>query len=352
MAKTRIEWAEVVWNPITGCTLISEGCQNCYARRMANRLRGRCGYPADDPFKVTLHKDRLEEPLRWKKPRRVFVCSMGDLFHEDVPFEFIASVFGVMANSLQNTYMVLTKRPQRMKEFFDWLYLSAASYYARDHRTVSYDDDRINVFIMKIASEYGINLDFMRKWPLFNVWLGVTAENQARADERIPILLQMPAAVRFVSVEPMLGPLDIYRWLRCHICSNNGSYYNPNSDEVEECHICSSEDPSLLDWVICGGETGPGARPVHPDWVRSLRNQCQDAGVPFFFKQWGEWAGITEGGVHPGDVCISEDGFIDTADEDYICFANESDGIHMRKVGKKRSGRLLDGRTWDEMPET
>ena len=284
MGKTKIEWTEYSWNPVSGCTPISEGCQNCYAKRMANRLRGRCGYPADEPFKVTLHKDRLEEPLRLKKPRRVFVCSMGDLFHEDVPFEFIASVFGVMANSLQNTYMVLTKRPQRMKEFFDWLYLSAASYYARDHRTVPYDDDRINVFIMKIASEYGINLDFMRKWPLFNVWLGVTAENQARADERIPILLQIPAAVRFVSVEPMLGPVDLPEYLPPVTTKDFYAKMLPDGR-------IDSGYRKKLDWVICGGETGPGARPMHPDWVRSLVLQCKNAGVPIFVKQMGSvWA--------------------------------------------------------------
>lgn len=334
MALTKIEWADCVWNAITGCTPVSEGCQNCYAKRMANRLAGRCGYPADDPFRVTLHPERLNEPLRWKKPRRVFVCSMGDLFHEDVPFEFIASVFGVMANSSQNTYMVLTKRPQRMKEFFDWLSLSAASYYARDHRTVPYDDDRINVFIMKIASEYGINLDFMRKWPLFNVWLGVTAENQQRANERIPILLQIPAVIRFVSVEPMLGPVDLSRWLYCYVCGNTGEYYNPVFDEVEDCPVCDGDLPKL-DWVICGGETGPNARPMHPDWVRSLRDQCQAAGVPFFFKSWGDYKPLPYGDRGDGLHTLTE---YKGCKYDFV------------KVGKKAAGRLLDGRIWNEMP--
>ncbi|UZQ86986.1 phage Gp37/Gp68 family protein [Thermoclostridium stercorarium] len=178
-----------------------------------------------------------------------------------------------------------------------------------------------------------------------NIWLGVTAENQQRADERIPILLQIPAAVRFVSVEPMLGPVDIYRWLRCHICSNNGSYYNPN-DEVEECPICSSEDPSLLDWVICGGETGPGARPVHPDWVRSLRDQCQDAGVPFFFKSWGEWGRRGETGI-----TLNDGPFGCWDNDEFRPGAISSHGEHMVRVGKKKAGRILDGRTWYEMPE-
>ncbi len=188
MAKTRIEWAEVVWNPVSGCTPISEGCQNCYAKRMANRLRGRCGYPADDPFRVTLHPEKLEEPLKWKKPRRVFVCSMGDLFHEQVPDEYIAKVWEIMNNATQHTFLVLTKRPQRMKDF-----LARLGWYIHD---------RDGYPMEAVLDEGG-------KYTLKNVWLGVTAENQQRADERIPILLQIPAAVRFVSIEPMLGPVVI-----------------------------------------------------------------------------------------------------------------------------------------------
>lgn len=327
---TKIEWATDTWNPITGCTKISEACQNCYAERMSKRLAGRCGYPEGEPFRVTLHPDKLDQPMKWKKPRMIFVCSMGDLFHEDVPFEFIASVFGVMANSSQNTYMVLTKRPQRMKEFFDWLSLSAAIYYARDHRTVPYDDDRINVFIMKIASEYGINLDFMRKWPLFNVWLGVTAENQEQADKRIPILLQIPAAVRFVSVEPMLGPVDIDGYLGFNGPRRMG-------DGLTYYWVAPK-----LDWVICGGETGPGARPMHPDWVRSLRDQCQAARVPFFFKQWGEWGPVPTEGV-PVRGCMDNGKF--------HFGPNPGVGLAMYRVGKKAAGRLLDGQEWNQYPE-
>ena len=167
MGKTKIEWTEYSWNPVTGCTPASEGCQNCYARRMANRLRGRCGYPADDPFRVTLHPERLGEPLRWKKPRRVFVCSMGDLFHEDVPDEFIDYVFAVMGRSQQHTFILLTKRPERMRE-----YLQAGRY-----------QQILNIaYRLKYRPEgLGKGIDNpkdMRWWP--NVWLGVTAENQAR----------------------------------------------------------------------------------------------------------------------------------------------------------------------------
>lgn len=247
MGKTKIEWTEYSWNPVSGCTPISEGCQNCYAKRMANRLRGRCGYPADEPFKVTLHKDRLEEPLRWKKPRRVFVCSMGDLFHEDVSRWMRFEVMDIILQAKQHTFLILTKRPANMKEFFEW-------YYSKAGRTIE---------------------------TIKNLWLGVTAENQQRADERIPILLQIPAAVRFVSVEPMLGPVDLSLSDGVDLSVSVGTGLKPGKS-----YLINS-----LDWVICGGETGPGARPMHPDWVRSLVLQCKNAGVPIFVKQMGSvWA--------------------------------------------------------------
>lgn len=244
MNRTSIEWADVTWNPITGCTPVSEGCQNCYAKRMAQRLRGRCGYPEDEPFRVTVHENRLKEPLKWRKPRMVFVCSMGDLFHEDIDPEDIQDALWYMEQASQHTFLILTKRPDN----------------ARTYLRVFYSQ---------------------RTMPE-NIWFGVTAENQQRADERIPILCEIPAAVRFVSVEPMLGPVRIKTLRELHegaagmnldpafFSFNN---INPNGLDV--------------DWIICGGETGPGARPMHPDWVRSLRDQCQDAEVPFFFKQMG-----------------------------------------------------------------
>lgn len=272
---TKIEWVKnrdgsqgLTWNPVTGCTPISEGCRNCYAQRMSKRLAGRCGYPADEPFKVTLHPDRFDEPLKWKKPRRVFVCSMGDLFHEDVPDEFIYEIWDVMVQSKQHTFLVLTKRPDRMKSFIEKVMCNRMDY----------------------ALTFGGTPEGKkaRKWaqkPVQNVWLGVTAENQQRADERIPILLQIPAAVRFVSVEPMLGPVDLISndylggCINCEVCLDN-----------PETFINRAQDRKI-DWVICGGETGPGARPMHPDWVRSLVLQCKNAGVPIFVKQMGSvWA--------------------------------------------------------------
>ncbi len=362
MPKTKIEWTEYSWNPVTGCTPISEGCQNCYARRMANRLRGRCGYPAEEPFRVTLHSERLEEPFKLRKPRKVFVCSMSDLFHENVPDEFIADVFGVMAVACENfcgtndgkkqigtyktswgkeypvytpnyysgphTFLVLTKRPDRMRTLL-------TSYHFRRKVAKSAFKWAMNRVDAGYLSE---RIDHQRLWPLPNVWLGVTAENQARADERIPILLQIPATVRFVSVEPMLGPVDLSLSDGVDLSMSVGTGLKPGKS-----YLINS-----LDWVICGGETGPGARPMHPDWVRSLRDQCQDAGVPFFFKSWGEWsADYTE---HDKRGVVAFDGWWSEG-WPFGYGLDHPNSIEVYKVGKKRAGRLLDGRTWDEMPE-
>jgi protein gp37 len=310
MSQTKIEWATKVWNPVTGCTKISPGCQNCYAERMAKRLAGRCGYPKENPFKVTIHPERLEEPLAWKKPQRIFVCSMGDLFHDDVPDEFIGEVFNTMVNAqwiLGHRFLVLTKRPERMKrvieEFGDII---------TEQRKPKKMPDGTTRHTMTFA------------FPLQNIWLGVTAENQEQADKRIPILLDTPAAVRFVSVEPMLGPVDLRVNGNDTLCRCSGcmDYAKENSDRWQA---------QRIDWVICGGESGPGARPCHPDWIRGVRDQCQGAGVPFFFKQWGEWYPDKKGLYKaPGMI-----------------FGN----TYIHKIGKKAAGRLLDGRTWDEFPK-
>lgn len=255
MGKTKIGWATDVWNPVTGCSPVSSGCKNCYAARFAKRLAGRCGYPADEPFRVTLHPERLEEPLRWRKPRRVFVCSMGDLFHEDVPDEFIDRVLWTIRAAPENhTFMILTKRPHRMPEFLEgWSRRNSGAY-------------------IKLASRFPLN-----------VWLGVTAENQQVANERIPILLQIPAAVRFVSVEPMLGPVDLTQWLMCEWYA--GKEKEPRKGTINGKPMPVARLRPRVDWVICGSETGPNRRPAKIEWIRNLRNQCVDAGVPFFLKQ-------------------------------------------------------------------
>lgn len=337
MARTKIEWTEYSWNPVTGCSKISPGCVNCYAERFARRLTGRCGYPADEPFRVTLHPERLEEPLRWKKPRRVFVCSMGDLFHEDVPDEFLLEIFEVMVNTPMHTYMILTKRPQRMHDFISRLGVLPA------------DNDNFNLVL-----EEG---QVLRLQVHSNIWLGVTAENQEAADKRIPILLQIPAAVRFVSVEPMLGPVDLTSIdLGDKVTQGYGprriiwdaligweKQYPPGKAPKpmpEQFPMCMSNDiGGKLHWVICGGETGPNARPMHPDWVRSLRDQCQAAEIPFFFKSWGEYL-----------PCDQEQAsaFLDGTKEPLFAPNPEDYSV---KVGKKAAGRILDRRTWDEIPE-
>lgn len=242
MTKTKIEWADRVWNPTTGCTKVSQGCKHCYAERIAGRFWGERKF-AD----VQLHPERLDMPLHWSKPSRVFVNSMSDLFHPDIDEKFIAKVFGIMWLATKHTFMVLTKRPDRMVEL------------------LNNEDFQMHTgwFASQAIRELGLQKPKdLPAWPNSNIWLGVSVEDQAAADERIPLLLQTPAAVRFISAEPLLGPVNLWKWL-------------PDSP-VE-----------VLNWVITGGESGTNARPMHPDWARSLRDQCVTAGGPFFFKQWG-----------------------------------------------------------------
>lgn len=245
MSKSRIEWTERTWNPVTGCTKVSPGCQNCYAERMARRLAGRYGYPESPRhFDVTVHENMLMKPLEWQTPLTIFVCSMGDLFHPDVHINVINDVFSVMDEARLHTFQVLTKRPERAREFYnrgDWD-------------------------------------------PPSNVWLGVSAENQETADERIPILLDTPAAVRFVSLEPLLGPVDLARWLVPQ--SVVDGYY-----EVLQRFGGVSPPPGpigppqRLDWIIVGCESGANRRPCNIDWIREIRDQCVDADTPCFVKQ-------------------------------------------------------------------
>jgi len=333
MGKTKIEWTDATWNPVTGCTSVSPGCAHCYAKRLAKRLAGRCGYPeSPNEFDVTLHLDKLNEPLRWKKPRQVFVCSMSDLFHEDVPDGFIAAVFEIMRKATRHTFQVLTKRPERMKDFVDgYIY----------RRRVWRVGGRLSA----------------------NVWLGVTAENQEQADRRIPILLQIPATVRFVSVEPMLEEISLLKfplgehgffnissptgWEFCKC----GQWGGSKGIYLNRCPYCGSMDKWKtiergIDWVICGGESGKQARPMHPEWVRSVRDQCVDAEVPFFFKQWGEWFPRSQWEGNP-DLVLPDDRDVERGPHTFIF----DDGEVMHYVGKKKAGRLLDSQEWNEFPE-
>lgn len=232
--RSRIEWTEATWNPITGCDQVSPGCAHCYAKTFAERWRGVPGHPYEQGFDLRLWPDRLDQPRRWKKPRTIFVNSMSDLFHEDIPFDFVEQVFEVMVECEQHTFQVLTKRHERLAELAPDL-----------------------------------------PWPP-NVWMGVSIENR-RFVHRADFLRLVPSAVRFVSAEPLLGPLE--------------------SLNLRDIH-----------WLIAGGESGPRHRRIDPGWVLDLRNRCVDAEVAFFFKQWG--------GARP-----------------------------------KSNGRLLEGRTWDELPD-
>jgi protein gp37 len=322
--RTKIEWTDATWNPIRGCTRVSEGCRNCYAEVMAGRfsdpgqwghgLAQRVALPGGGTDhrwtgKVELVDAALDLPLRWYTPRRIFVNSTSDLFHEKVPDEWIDSVFCVMGAATRHTFQVLTKRPERMRD-----YLTRR---------------RCN-FAVKAPIGGG-----MVDWHPFNkelavppnVWLGTSIEDQATADERWPHLLATPAAVRFLSAEPLLGPLSI-----AHAYTTDAALAVLFA-KLERGDV----DPrGNLHWVICGGESGPGARPMHPDWARSLRDQCQAAGVPFFFKQWGEWE------PRRGFACPD-----DLPRAGWHHFDPE---CSMRRLGKKNAGRLLDGREWNEVP--
>jgi protein gp37 len=295
-----IEWTDEVWNPVTGCDRVSPGCANCYALELAPKLRrfalARARKDPDRPrgkwadvadgarssgpaFGVTLHPKVLEQPLRWRKPRRVFVNSMSDLFHEEVPFEFVDRVFEVMAEADRHTFQVLTKRPERMLAYFE---------HAADHMALTLAD--------------------LRPWP--NVWLGVSIENR-RFVGRADVLRATPAAVRFISAEPLLGPLiaEYVLWTDPHPYEERTG--DPD-DVVGTAHWTDAYegdelDLAGIDWLIVGGESGPSHRPIREEWVRDLRDACAEAGTAFFFRQWG--------GRTP-----------------------------------KSGGRELDGRTWDEFP--
>jgi protein gp37 len=287
MGLTSIEWTDASWNPVRGCEKVSPGCKHCYAETVAARFSGP-GQPYEGLVKlrasgkhgravwngkVRMVDDHLADPLRWKRPRRVFVNSMSDLFHEGLTNEQIAAVFGVMAAAPRHTFQILTKRAERMREWFEWMErravarseeLGTSAYAHADVCQLAALDRGVEGVLHPIKGT-------LRSWPwpLPNVWLGVSVEDQRRADERIPLLLQTPAAVRFVSAEPLLGPVDLAPWI-----------------ELKRWDSTGRELPRRgIDWVIAGAESGPGARPMDEACVRSLRDQCAAAGVPLFYKQ-------------------------------------------------------------------
>ena len=354
--RSTIEWTDATWNPLRGCSRVSAGCQHCYAERVAARFSGP-GMPYEGLIhpttrgwngQVRLVPEVLDQPLRWRRPRRIFVNSMSDVFHESVPDDRIDQVFGVMWACLYNRYeqaghifQVLTKRPARMLE------------YLRQDRRRQW---------AQAAANYGGGLDaagiydqtFYFEGPHPRIWLGVSVENQAAADERIPLLLEAPAAVRWLSCEPLLGPID----LRRHFFGHCPIHDFPGGFCLQRTH----EGVQHLHWVVTGGESGARARPMHPDWARSLRDQCAAAGVPFFFKQWGEWIGgafdarkgkmicqPTLAGEETGRIFWASPGQpkvhrFEAADHYWTHAA--------ARIGKRAAGRLLDGREHNEWPRT
>ncbi|HLN24207.1 MAG TPA: phage Gp37/Gp68 family protein [Patescibacteria group bacterium] len=323
-----IAWTDETWNPLRGCSRVSEGCRHCYAEQVAGRFSGpgqafeglatRVDGKGRWTSAVRLIEDKLTDPLRWRRPRRVFVNSVSDLFHESVTDALRDRIFAAMALCPHHTFQVLTKRPERMRE-----------YLGRDFR-----DTEIANAIRAMGRD-------VSNWtlPLPNVWLGTSIENQAAADERIPHLLATPAAVRFVSAEPLLGAVDL-------------TNIKPPGHHHGDAHGWSAiwRDNGLgrewLDWVIVGGESGPHARPMCPDWVRSLRDQCAAAEVPFLFKQWGEWS--------PHVAAIEgPDGSIKTTPKGGLNWQRtDRDGISgMFRVGKRAAGRLLDGVEHNAFPQ-
>lgn len=352
--KTKIQWTEATWNPVVGCTKVSPGCKNCYAERMAKRLRamGKPQYQSVVNNEGWTGKTDFVEgtafdiPLRWKNPRMVFVGSMCDLFHPSVEIGILTHVFDIIKQCPQHTFQILTKRPEQALKMMwgkhgeGWRYFGDGDYHK-------------------------------------NVWLGVTAENQEQADKRIPILLQIPAAVRFVSIEPMLGALDL-----TDIHEKQGLSTDVITDQKKDVahfnkvyakHIKSPLEPEpVLDWVIVGGESGPGARPMHPDWARGVRDQCQaaktgrskidygkphcgrrylelqDSSVPFFFKQWGKH--LPYGQISPNYPNTRSDGKLHEFEENSTINPHRS--WYFSPVGKKKAGWLLDGKKWNQYPQS
>lgn len=336
MADTsKIEWTDATWNVVTGCEKVSPGCDNCYAETFAERWRGIPGHHFESGFDVTLRPERITLPLKWRKPRRVFVNSMSDLFHKGIPDEFIARVFAAMSLTPQHTYQILTKRHGRMRAL-----LGDPEF----EKQVDYELLHFPPFADPKLIRRSWPLP-KQGWPLPNVWLGVSVEDQKRADLRIPALVDTPAAVRFLSCEPLLGPVDLFPGdHRDHERDWDGSDHICLDCSTDEQHVpWRTVDRTALgiDWVIVGGESGRGARPMAPQWATILRDQCAAANVPFFFKQWGEYAptGYLVIGATSKGVLLAGDPVDDLGHR-----------VELARVGKKNAGRELDGRTHDAFP--
>lgn len=366
--KSHIEWTDATWNPVTGCSIVSPGCTNCYAMKLAGtRLKH---HPSRANLttmtkagpvwngEVRLNEQWLTQPLEWKRPRMIFVCAHGDLFHEDVPDEWIDKVFAVMALAPQHTFQVLTKRSARMCNYLTNSRVVRRIYEIACDLTLAHE---LQVVLIGDRSSEALAPPgprvYLDLWPLSNVWLGVSTERQQEADERIPLLLQTPAAIRFISAEPLLGSLDLVKARALPppdlpffvpgtplcgdpLCRRAGPHYPREFGCRWHENGATGDAPPSLDWVIAGGESGPGARPMHPDWARSLRDQCAAAGVPFFFKQWGGW--VTED-QSPEDIVLPGKSNGPWTERDDIGGWTKGDQTQVFAVAKSKAGRLLDG---------
>ena len=284
--NTKIEWADATWNPITGCTRVSRGCEHCYAETLADgRLRhhpSRAGLTDEHGRwngSVRFNQKWLNQPFKWRKPRRVFVVAHGDLFHENVPTEWIDMVFAVMAMNRQHVFQVLTKRPKRMRQ-----YLGEQVGNQQGNTVIERLEKIINYQWKGRLVTWPWAHTEAERWPLKNVWPGTSVEDPGTACERIPHLQKTPAAVRWISAEPLLGSIDISPYFRRNLPGAASTW----------------QQATGLDWVVCGGESGPGYRPMEPNWARFMRDQCKLAGVPFFMKQMAGKKDI------PADLMIRE----------------------------------------------
>lgn len=317
MQNSKIEWTDTTWNPVTGCTKVSQGCKHCYAERLYERFNGKGSFK-----KVKTHPERLNQPFKLKTPQRIFVNSMSDLFHEDVSFEFIDVVFSVMSSNPQHTFQVLTKRPHRMLEFYQWK-----------------------------AAKFNISWQ-----PSDNVWIGVSVEDQENANQRLPYLNLIYAKVKFVSCEPLLGPVDFEKALGESLKWHAGGLAN------------------CISWVIIGGESGPGARPMHPNWVEDILIECCEANIPVFFKQWGEYRPFIETAQAPFyKDCNNANEFdshimnfinplnaeagrfaghkwMDSFEAILYCAEHSSQLCAFLKMGKSKSGNEFYGITYNHFP--
>lgn len=349
MADTKIEWSDKVWNCIRGCSIVSDGCRFCYAMRQAHRFNFEGG-----PYQgltvltstgpkwngdVTLLPDKLGDPMRWKKPARIFVNSMSDVFHEGVDDSFIDRIFGVIQLCPQHIFQILTKRPERMMQYMNepgrgGKVMEAAAREAFDQDTLVSRHGKLPEtaeYHWEASNQLGQSVITVKTgtWPPPNAWLGTSVENQKTFVERMEYLVATKASVRWLSVEPLLGPID-------------ASVVIHPSGWVATAYALANTH-----WVVVGGESGPGARPMHPEWACTLRDQCNTRGIPYFFKQWGDWSPQAANGFTQWPVIEPNKPVLLPAHP-----GRQGQDSHqvMVRLGKHKAGRVLDGREWNEYP--